>query len=262
LLLSCSRHLTCSQITDAAGNFQYIPFPTCTESSSPLSFHFLPSGPQNCTISLSDALFHEYEFYLHHDTPLSCRIPVAHLIDPKTNPAAAEKGADHIGDDALTHVPLVFALSGTLQKSHLHVANQMNVVLHTSAGPIEKNAKGNGAIDSAVAYSVSPETVNQRIVIGDELTFRMHVNWYTGTKLPNAAASNPSSGRGMGMLLFGVMIGALLCYVLLRGLQMPSAVKGFGGGRKEVLPKYNGYGYGVGMNGHSGGGGFGLSKSD
>lgn len=69
---------------EKTGALQYVPFATCNETGLPLAFHFNRDSPRemelNCTIPfLSDEMFHLLEFYIHHDTPLACRIPVRPL---------------------------------------------------------------------------------------------------------------------------------------------------------------------------------------
>jgi hypothetical protein len=81
---------------------------------------------------------------------------------------------------------MVIALGGTLQRSHLHVANVLNVVVHTSASD-------KGAIDAAAAYSASPAKKNARIVIGDTLTLEINVAWYAGQSLVTGKPGKVSS---------------------------------------------------------------------
>jgi len=130
---------------------------------------------------------------------------------------------------------LVIALAGELQRSHLHVGNEVNVVVHTDA---ERR------IEAAAAYSVAPTKRNVRIVIGDDLTFQFDVRWYDGETLPRKI-----NGNGGGLLLpllFGLIVGFGVCYVWIRGfkgVELGRVFKGRGG----ELPKYNGYAYGVGQ---------------
>ncbi|OJD16244.1 hypothetical protein AJ78_03581 [Emergomyces pasteurianus Ep9510] len=163
---------TGDHITDPAGKLQYIPFPTCNETSAPLSFHYGVSETITCTIhSLSDPLYHLLEYYVHADVPLTCRIPTFPLL---ASPPSPEHGStvspdrkprnsnSNINDGDSSHeethddatssfpsqppfTPLTIALQGTLQLSHLHIWTDINVLMHRSArlsaGAGSKNAK-------------------------------------------------------------------------------------------------------------------------
>jgi hypothetical protein len=154
---------------------------------------------------------------------------------------------------------MVIALGGTLQRSHLHVANVLNVVVHTSASD-------KGAIDAAAAYSASPAQKNARIVIGDTLTLEINVAWYAGQSLitgkPGKVSGSGGGGGGGSLfsLLFGVFVGAGLCYLWVNGTEaLPKSIKTFvvsriPGKNVPVLPRYNGFGYssnGTGSDGFS-----------
>ena len=157
-----------SQITDDQGQLQYIPFMTCNETSRPLELYFgvekgvsphppapsffrlwcgitiaqtaLPLADErltyslpeiNCTVPvLPDPLFHLLEFYIHNDAPLTCRIPTHPLTSAETLDSAGNAGQP--ASPADSYIPLIFALSGTLQLSHLHINTGLNVLLHTS----------------------------------------------------------------------------------------------------------------------------------
>ncbi|RMD41678.1 hypothetical protein DV735_g3451, partial [Chaetothyriales sp. CBS 134920] len=98
---------TGEHITDAHGNLQYIPFPTCAETDAPLAFAFGTPQTQTCTIpELPDELYHLLEFFVHSDVPLTCRVPTqpldstaAAIITPATgsssnpSPLAPREGA-------------------------------------------------------------------------------------------------------------------------------------------------------------------------
>jgi len=61
---------------DSRGEFQHIPFQACNETDRPLQLVFGSETDIDCTIAtLTDALFHLFEFYIHNDTSLTCRIP-------------------------------------------------------------------------------------------------------------------------------------------------------------------------------------------
>lgn len=63
-------------MTDEHGILQYIPFLTCSETGKPLEFRYLSEDPVNCTIkAINEDVFHLWEFYIHNDSPLACRVP-------------------------------------------------------------------------------------------------------------------------------------------------------------------------------------------
>ncbi|KLJ05926.1 hypothetical protein EMPG_10634 [Blastomyces silverae] len=147
---------TGEHVTDPAGKLQYIPFPTCNETSAPLAFRYGISETITCTIhSLSDTLYHLLEYYVHSDVPLTCRIPTFPLLTSSAssssssssnhdNGRAGDSSGEETHDDDTTNdisssasqppfTPLTMALQGTLQLSHLHIWTDMNVLMHQSA---------------------------------------------------------------------------------------------------------------------------------
>ncbi|KAI9828506.1 MAG: hypothetical protein M1826_006043 [Phylliscum demangeonii] len=248
-----------NQITDEKGQLQYIPFPTCNETGQPLELAFgvekAPTQPEiNCTIPfISDDFFHLLEFYVHNDSPLTCRIPARpltgeHGIAPVSASSEASNEADYI--------PLTFAISGALQLSHLHISNHLNVVLHATAPPSRSlPAGGRGAvIDSAIAYSISPGSRTTRIVIGDALPLHLSVRWYPSPRLPRGW---PGGGGGhvhlstLGYCLLSVLATAAACLAYFRGVELPRKLRRYGGER---------LGAGEGEGGGGGGGGYGGGK--
>ncbi|KAI9792228.1 MAG: hypothetical protein M1835_008020 [Candelina submexicana] len=204
----------------------------------------IPTAPDiNCTIEfISDPFFHILEFYVHNDAPLTCRIPTRPL-DTKTGEKTITPSSSTSEND--DYIPLIFALTGTLQLSHLHISNNLNVLLH--AAP---KSTSPGVIDAATAYSVSHNTRNTRIVIGDPLPLRMSVRWYPTTVLP-------SGWTGVGGHLFlstlvycllsaGASFAVSLAYF--RGVEFPRRLRRHGADRVtgDTARGYGGYGYGVG----------------
>ncbi|EDN04537.1 predicted protein [Histoplasma mississippiense (nom. inval.)] len=145
--------------TDSTGKLQYIPFPTCNETSAPLSFRYGISETITCTIlSLPDPLYHLLEYYVHADVPLTCRVPTFPLVassapggptkSPDRKPHNDKTGSEG-GNGSEEEIPrnnglsssasqppftpLTIALQGTLQLSHLHIWTDMNVLMHQSA---------------------------------------------------------------------------------------------------------------------------------
>ncbi|KAI5290914.1 hypothetical protein KEM54_000053 [Ascosphaera aggregata] len=110
----------------------------------------------NCTLaSLSDDLYHMLEFYVHHDVPLSCRLPSLppaekqkqidgsskrNLNDKEGGANPAEMGMDtdllKQSSEHPPYTPMTIALQGTLQLSHLHIWTDMIVLAHYGQYPI------------------------------------------------------------------------------------------------------------------------------
>ncbi|MCJ1370651.1 hypothetical protein MMC20_001864 [Loxospora ochrophaea] len=235
------------QISDSQGQLQYIPFYTCNETNRSLELYF---GVEE---AITDPLFHLLEFYIHNDAPLTCRIP--------SHPLSTIDGSAALTPTQDDYIPLIFALAGTLQLSHVHVNPLLNVVLHTSPDLVNEDAD----ILAATAYSVpSLSTHATKIVIGDPLPLQLSVRWYTSPTLPPSTTSPPS---GLGghvhfstviycLLSAGVGVAASLAYW--RGVELPRRIKRYGkervGGGTErgyAWPggggtTMNGYGYGIG----------------
>lgn len=121
------------------GKLQYIPFATCNETSRPLALHYGVSETITCTIpSLSDSLYHLYEFYVHSDVPMTCRVPTAPLSSSNT-PTDKESESGEVDSLAALNengppfTPLTISLQGTLQLSHLHIWTDMNMIMHNMA---------------------------------------------------------------------------------------------------------------------------------
>ncbi|MDB5271625.1 MAG: hypothetical protein JWP58_4665, partial [Hymenobacter sp.] len=176
---------TGEHIHDSNNVLQYIDFPTCAETNKPLSLKYNSDGPQNCTITIDDPLFHLLEFYIHNDAPLSCRVPSRPPFSVSLRPLNTETAADLKEEEKDEFVPLIFALTGQLQLSHLHVNTRMNVLLH-SVPKHHRQKRDSGVIDSGTAYSTSPLSASghtKRVVIGDELTLQFHVRWFQSPEL-------------------------------------------------------------------------------
>lgn len=183
---------------------------------------------------------------------MTCRLPILHTSPLKSRAPIVGKGVGETlaETEGSGYVPMVVGLAGQLQSSHLHVANRLNVVIHTGS-PATGAAKSKmktllGTVDSASAYSTSPMTRNARIIIGDELTFEFVVKWFQGPTL-----GGDLSGRGSTFLpiVFGAIIGFGACWIMVRGVKLPKSLDRRVGSRSEVLPKYNGYGYGIASSG-------------
>jgi hypothetical protein len=238
--ISLHQTNTLPQILDPAGNLQYIPFPTCTQTNKPLSLPFAKSGITNCTISLTDPLFHLLEFYIHNDAPLTCRLP----IYKSTTSLPAAKNADEQGGEDERYVHMLIALGGTLMRSHLHVGNEINAVIHAGAPPTDA-----GKVVAGTAYSANYGERNVRVIIGEDIPFGFDVRWVQGDHLPALIEAGSGIG-GIATWIFGVLVGWVVCLVWIRGWNIERVGEVISDrivGKKEVLPKYNGYGYGVGV---------------
>ncbi|KAK4893603.1 hypothetical protein LTR10_002846 [Elasticomyces elasticus] len=266
--VSCLNRSTESgeHIQDASGQLSYIPFPTCNETGRPLELLFGVEKDINCTIDfIDDPFFHLLEFYVHNDAPMTCRIPTKPL-PPSALKDQYEQGTKDTteGQGALSEIytPMIVALTGTLQLSHLHVSTSMNVLVHAAPKSVAP-----GTIAAATAYSISRDPPT-RIVIGDALPLRFSVRWYPNTSLPSGWA-----GVG-GHLTFSTLVyclisagaSAAICLAYFRGIELPRRLKMHGkdriGGmeRGGSLGGYgitNGGGYGYGI-----GNGNGIGKRD
>ncbi|KAL2022639.1 hypothetical protein VTK56DRAFT_4983 [Thermocarpiscus australiensis] len=184
---------TGEHIENAAHEIQWVPFPVCNETGKPLEFHYGIETEQNCTIPMvSDPFFHLLEFYIHSDAPLSCRLPAR---PPPHVEVVGEKPPEQ------QYIPLVFALAGTLQLSHMHISTHMNVLLH-STPKHHIHPHDSGVLDSGTAYSTSPLThmqdggATRRLVIGDPLPLSFSVRWFPTPALPKTEGKVQWSGMG------------------------------------------------------------------
>jgi hypothetical protein len=229
-------------ITDNLGKLQYIPFPTCNETFLPLALRYGVTETINCTISsLPDELYHLLEYYVHADVPLACRVPTAPLAPSAlAGPSPDTKKSENtdlspLDNGGPAYTPLTFALQGTLQRSHLHIWTDMNVLVHNipsvSAsskakkstrtgkhaspgyvvagtaysipefdGPVPKD-KDADEDDAAVAVSEAardPWTAGHgtKVIRGEPLTFTFHVSWVEGGKGIWWPAGAPDSAGG------------------------------------------------------------------
>lgn len=200
----------------------------------------------NCTLkAIDDPLFHLLEFYIHNDAPLTCRIPTHPLTSPQISPTATSSTNDD-------YIPLIFALSGALQLSHLHISSNLNVLLHTSPELATQDAD----ILAATAYSSpSLSSASTRIVIGDPLPLQLSVHWYSTPTLPPSTTGKAGLGGHVHFstvvycfLSAGVGVAVSLAYF--RGIELPNRLRRYG---KDRMGGERGGGYafpGSGMNGY------------
>jgi len=202
----------------------------------------------NCTIpSLPDPLFHLLEFYIHNDAPLSCRLP-------------SRPSSSTLTPTDYTH--LQFALTGTLQLSHLHINRNLNILLHTTPSSSQKSFDSDSEILAATAYSLPSMSTSQRLVIGDPLPLQLSVRWYTSRVLP--ASTSKVSGLGghvhlstvfYCLLSFGA--GGAVSLMYWRGWELPRRMKRYKG---EMVGGEGGRGYA--WPGSASGNGFAGGKRD
>jgi hypothetical protein len=248
---------------------QYIPFPTCRETSRPLELAYGADTAINCTISITDNLFHLLEFYIHSDAPLACRLPARPPVTVRLSPANAAAATELAEEEKQEYVPLVFGLSGTLQLSHLHVSTRLNILLH-SAPKHHLPRHDSGVIDSGTAYSTSPLSkdgaATRRLVIGDDLPLAITVRWFPTPSLPSTNGRFEWNGMGghvnastVFYLLGGFGAGCAVCTVYFWGVVLPMRLRGRSLGGATPL---GGYGVGTVGNGWSIGSGIAGKRTD
>ena len=171
------------------------------------------------------------------------------------------------------YIPLIFALAGTLQLSHLHISPSLNVVFHTSFPKSKKEKeqrkenrrKGlieedEGAILAATAYSTpSLASASTRIIIGDPLALRLNVHWYSSADLPpSTTATSYLLGEHvhfstLAYCLLSAGGGAMGALAYFRGVELPKRIRRYGkermGGERGYAFPGNGWGGAGGMGG-------------
>lgn len=195
---------------------------------------------------------------------MTCRVPTRPLsvienIDPSNT---HQVGA--LGSESTYYTPFVVALSGVLQLSHVHVANNLNVLVHAAPKSVAP-----GVIDAATAYSVSTTTRNSKVVIGDALQLRFGVRWYPSANLPSGWQGVGGHVTGWTMLycLLSAGASAAMCVTYFRGFELPRRLRSHGHHRVGLLGaergggsgRTGGYGYGIGSAVNGFGGGYGYA---
>jgi hypothetical protein len=197
---------------------------------------------------ISDPFFHLLEFYVHSDAPLSCRLP--------SRPAPHDEII--VGDQPYVpeYVPLVFALAGTLQLSHMHISTHLNVLLH-STPKHHIHPHDSGVLDSGAAYSTSPLSHMQgsqtrRLVIGDPLPLSFSVRWFPTPALPKTEGRVEWAGMGghiyASTVFYGLVsfvAGIVLSGTYFFGIVLPRRLhrRGMGGATPLGYGLGNGWGY-------------------
>ncbi|KAH7353265.1 hypothetical protein B0T11DRAFT_356269 [Plectosphaerella cucumerina] len=224
------------------------PFPVCEETKRPLEFSYGIESELNCTIAVvDDPFFHLLEFYVHNDAPLSCRLPSRPPPFGSTSVPANQE-----------YIPLVFALAGTLQSSHMHISTHLNVLLHSRPKHhIRKH--DSGVLDSGIAYSTSPlnhmDTVHTRkLIIGDPLPLVFSVRWFPTPALPKTEGLVEWQGMGghiYASTIFYSMVsflaGVVAAGTYFFGIVLPKRLRGRGlGGATPLAYGVSGVGNGWG----------------
>ncbi|KAI0198033.1 hypothetical protein F4808DRAFT_271505 [Astrocystis sublimbata] len=248
---------TGEHIQDARDEIQWIPFPICNETGKPLEFHYGIETELNCTVPMiDDPFFHLLEFYIHSDAPLACRLP--------SRPSPHVERIGEAPSDP-EYIPLVFALAGTLQLSHMHISTHLNVLLH-STPKHHIHPHDSGVLDSGAAYSTSPlshmaGSHTRRLVIGDPLPLSFSVRWFPTPALPKTEGKVEWQGMG-GHIYASTVFYALVSFIAgvlgsgayFFGVILPKRLRGRGLGGATPL------GYGVNGKGVGVGNGWGYSK--
>lgn len=183
----------------------------------------------------------------HNDAPMTCRIPARpiSLVDPNAGDPSNQNQVGVLGTEDARYVPMVVALNGILQSTHVHVSNNLNVLVHASPKSVAP-----GVIDSATAYSVSHLTRNTEIFIGGKLPLRFSVRWYPSPSLPSGWAGVGGHLYATTLLYCLLSAGAAtaLSIAYYRGIALPKRLKSHGYERAFASDRgrYTGYGYGVG----------------
>ncbi|KAI1007994.1 hypothetical protein K3495_g248 [Podosphaera aphanis] len=247
---------TGEHISNEKNELEYTPFPICNETGSPLELKYGIEEELNCTIPMiTDSFFHLLEYYVHSDAPLSCRIPSrppAHIaagINLETRPEFQQE-----------YVPLVFALAGTLQLSHLHISTHLNILIH-STPKHHLHHHDSGVIDSGAAYSTSPlshtrgpASLTKKLVIGDPLPLILSVRWFPTPHLPRENGKIEWAGMGryyylrtLSYCVASAIAGAVVSGVWFYGHVLPRRLRGkisLGGATPLGFGVGNGWGAG------------------
>lgn len=246
---------TGEHLENEAHEIVWSPFPVCNETGRPLEFGYGLEGEQNCTIAvIDDPFFHLLEFYVHNDAPLACRLPARppHHTTTTADPAPERE-----------YIPLVLALAGTLQTSHMHVSTHLNVLLH-SVPKHHIHKHDSGVLDSGVAYSTSPLSHmdtghTKRLIIGDSLPLKFSVRWFPTPALPKTEGTVEWQGMGghiYASTVFYSMVsflaGVLVAGTYFFGIVLPKRLRGKAMGGATPL--------GYGLNGVGNGWGYKPSK--
>ncbi|KAF2484953.1 hypothetical protein BDY17DRAFT_315569 [Neohortaea acidophila] len=252
---------TSEHIKTPTGQLEYIPFPVCNETGRPLELLFGVEREINCTIDfIDDNFFHLLEFYVHNDAPLTCRIPTKPLppsVLQKQFEAGTKDETEGEGTLSEIYTPMVVALSGTIQLSHIHISSNLNVLLHAMP-----RSDAPGTIAAATAYSIS-RGPPARIIIGDPLPLQFSVRWYPNTFLPSGwtGVGGHLTLSTLVYCLLSALASAAICMTYFRGFELPRRLKSHGKDRLGGMERGGLGGYGI-PNGYGNGYAFQTGKRD
>lgn len=176
---------------DKDGNIIYTPFPVCRETNKPLSLSYGVDGDFNCTVGLTDELFHLFQLYIHQDVPFSCRLPIS-----------AEPNSIANGN---AFIPFTLNFRGHVADSHLDIDSTLNVIL-------TKPQKFNTLI-SAIGWSSGTNT--SRVVIGDYLTIQTSVRWLSSPTNQNKLLPVGDGFYRLPAVMAGFSMEGLVMYCIL-----------------------------------------------
>jgi hypothetical protein len=146
-------------------------------------------------------------------------------------------------DHNLTYIAIVFALSGTLQLSHVHIATDMNIVMH------ESDVTPENSIVAGTAYSITPLVLAQKVVIGDPLPLRLSVRWFKGTSLRKISTSSSGGSAFKDVLVLGLIVGVVYVLYLIYKKRTGAAYKSYPGSGPYGYGFPHGYGLPVAQGG-------------
>ncbi|CCH46382.1 putative secreted protein [Wickerhamomyces ciferrii] len=189
---------------DEKDNIIYESFPVCQETGEPFTLKYGESGVKNCTITLTDEIYHLFQLYIHQDVPFSCRLPYS-------------KNKDGIS------IPLTLNFRGIIETSHLDIDTTMNILVHSGGEQ--------GSIISSIGYSAGANV--SRYIIGDSMPIRFHINWFDEYHLSNDLGHfDLSLGYDFNIIVYiiiGVaLISGLLVYALMYGVFNKKLIKELG----------------------------------
>lgn len=188
---------------DSEGGIIHSLFPVCRETGESLSLSYNTPEIKECTVELTDELYHLFQLYIHQDVPFSCRLPYSHNNDD-------------------VFIPFTLNFRGIIETSHLDIDTTMNVVVH---------AGSEGNIVSSVGYSAGGNV--SRYIIGDFMPIRLHVNWvdeyHAGDDTSHYDLKFGASNFVVGVVcLIGVVIGVVVGVGALYGVFNRKLIKNLG----------------------------------
>lgn len=235
-----------------------------------MSFLYNTPQTQTCTIdSLPDELYHLFEFFVHSDVPLTCRVPSYPLSQDEQGIASALPGVDGSGAEKDQWTPFTIALQGTLQLSHLHLHTNINVLFHISPESEIPGEVIESHLIASTAYSLPNATSSTplegpKIVRNEPVVLTFNIGWVDGAVLPGMVGRPVLGIRnhriGFSLLSFFAIaasagVGAMAMLVYERRKSGRSGVYGnglLGGNVGNGAVRSSGYGGYGGYGGYSG----------